>query len=1280
MKKIKSRVLLCAITSGLMFQVLAPGTSVYGSVKSRVEQSAKTVSRVMGEKEGAFSGEGSAGFFAEGIKTEASPSNASPSDGSYNRLPLMKASSTGDLWDNWEGDTDFPGDGTKTSPYQISSLAQLMGLSELVAAGNDFRGKYFEMVQDIDLGNLTINNRSWNPIGWYETKSQMGSGVSHGFSGNFDGCGNTITGLKIRSIGEAPDHAGLFGLIDGGTVTRLKVRADEIYGGDCVGVLAGAVTGNARIYDVQVSGYVRATGDAGGIAGAVEGKDGRVTVENCAAQGIAILSEGKDSFVGGIAGQVSGADLVDNEVMTQNSSQDRIQGGGFIGGIAGAMEDANIYNSYVEGTIGGNGSKAVGGIVGTYKSGNLILARFAGDIGRTSNGTASMEGTFVGSRQGMFTYGTEKGSNLAYLFTNTAGKAKTVFGSSEDGNNLFTSHAHIGYWTDNGKKYVTMAGITEMGCGDRYFYEELEDGIRYLVTQKLEKEFTAEDYAKGLAFRIDHFAPGYQGEPVKGYLLSVPRIDALNANGTYDTDVATLSAIPSGSNTYYRTFTRSHCGAVAPGVTVSVATAAKNTGDSRYQMVLDNECPGGVRPPSYMNESGEQVPMTYVNGGTYSFSMPECDTQINAEYVKVTTKVLLDPEETVISVTQTRKGDRKNPDILTEVRNQAGILIARYINGNLDTAVQAQPVTIHGEHNNAGNTADQSLAWSVDDADLLILDCPSGYTRQDAAVMPNLDSSFIQGILNREVKNQADNDYLEPISPVVYDQSGVITGASNPETSADGRAVYGNSKVTVTFQILDQTTRRVEGLNLSEADLVCRVTRTLTGDRKNPQEQITCTDLAILAADLYPRQPFYKNVTWKDDNSGQIIRLTPSGDNQENCGIEVRFDPSGKANPAWIQNVIQADDQIKKEDPYRKLEGSAVYKETVTATAQDQTHGVVSARCNVTIEFVTRDETEIWPEDITIAPSTKQYQLSVVRTGDRSNPSVSYQGFDTVKLQASALLDCPDGESYEPYAGDILWSSDDPQALAVTGDGAVCPSQSAAWIQETLNAASSAGTRKAQAEKKVAVWAKAKKGQAESVMEVTLVLTAEDKTMQYTPRPFVAGGSGRITGSSDSGPGVEAVMTSNSIKNLGQGSPDLTPEAKKGQWARTEQGDWTFTVDGKLCKDAWIYAQNPYADAKKGQSSRDWFRFDAQGRMVTGWYTDKDGSRYYLNPVSDNTKGRMMTGWNWITGKDKWLRCYYFQENSNGTKGALFKNKTTPDGYIVNTEGEWTVDKQVQKK
>jgi len=1298
----KNKVLLWIVASGMVMQAFMAKVSVYGAVKSSVygavgnipvtamESSTLLRTRTAGQRQDSLEEAweiGAEGKQGEGTVEKATASDAGKEGQELGGLPVsgnyqsfVRASSTGDLWDGWEGDMDFPGEGTKTSPYQISSLAHLMGLSELVAAGNTFEGKYFELVQNVDLGNLTIHNGSWNPIGWYEEENDMGGDVTHGFSGNFDGCGNTIFGLKIRRTGTAPDYAGLFGLIDGGNVANLTIEAEEIYGGNRTGVLAGAVTGNSCIYNVQVSGYVRATGDAGGIAGAVEGKDGRTTIENCRAQGIAVLSEGGSSFTGGIAGQVSGADLVDNTVVTQDGNGDRIQGNGYVGGITGRMKDANIYNSYVEGTIGGNGGKAVGGMVGMYEGGNLILARFAGDIGRTGNGTASREGTFVGVRQGMFTYGTEKGSNLSYLFTNTPDKAKTVFGSNQDGDNLYTSHAHIGYWTDNGKKYVTMAGITGTGCGDRYFYEELEDGVRYLVTQKLEKEFTAEGYAKGLTFRLDHFAPGYQGEPVKGYLLSVPRIDALNANGTYDTDVASLSAIPSGANTYYRTFTKDHSGAVAPGVTVSVATAAKNADGSRYQMVMDDTEPGRVKPPSYINESGERVPMTYVNGGTYSFQMPECDTEINGEYVKVTTEVVLDPAETTISVTQTRKGDRKNPEILTEVRDKAGILIARYINGSLDTTVEVQPIRIHGEHNKTGDTADQSLKWSVDDANLLVLDSPAGYTKEDAAVMPSLDSSFIQGILNREIEKQADNDYMEIISPAVYEQSAVVTAASNPETSADGKAVYANCKVTVTLQILDQTTRRVEGLNLSEANLTCTITRRLTGDRKNPEESITCTDLAILAADLYPQQPFYKNVAWKDKESGQIIRLVPSGGHQENCSIEVRFDESGKTNPAWIQNVIQADNQIKKEDPYRKLEGNAVYEEVVTAVSEDQTHGVVSAKCKITIRFVTEDETEIWPEQVQIGPSQKEYRLSVMKTGDVANPAVSYQGFEALKLQALVLPDCLEEESYQPYAGDILWSSGDSGTLAVTKDGVINPVKNAAWIEGVLNAASAAGTKKAEGTKKVMIYAKAEKGQAGDAIEVTLHLSAEDKTVQYSGKTSTGSSSGRIKGSSYSGPGVEGIMTGNSIKSGAAGSLKVDMEGKRGIWGRTAKGDWTLTINGQPCRDEWVYAQNPYADVKKGQSTLDWFRFDSEGNMVTGWYTDKDGRRFYLNPVSDNTKGRMMTGWNWIMGNDKWLRCYYFQENSDGNKGSLFKNKETPDGYFVNTEGEWTVEEQVQKK
>ena len=56
-----------------------------------------------------------------------------------------------DPWEGWNGDADFPGDGTEEKPYQIRSLAHLMGLSQAVAEGESFEGEYFELTQDINL-------------------------------------------------------------------------------------------------------------------------------------------------------------------------------------------------------------------------------------------------------------------------------------------------------------------------------------------------------------------------------------------------------------------------------------------------------------------------------------------------------------------------------------------------------------------------------------------------------------------------------------------------------------------------------------------------------------------------------------------------------------------------------------------------------------------------------------------------------------------------------------------------------------------------------------------------------------------------------------------------------------------------------------------------------------------------------------------------------------------------------------------------------------------------
>lgn len=1043
----------------------------------------------------------------------------------------------GDLWEDWAGDTDFSGQGTADLPYQIDSLSKLMGLSEAVAAGESYEDVYFELTQDIDLGGIEINNRNWNPIGWYQNEADMDEPLSGGFQGIFDGCGNTISGLQIIDLDQGLKNIGLFGLIDGGQVRHLNIEADDITGVDNVAVLAGTIRGDAVIHDVTVSGFLYAEqedgcrGNAGGIAGLIDGGHGRVTVENCIADGIVICSENSEGYVGGIAGEVHQADLTDNKAYTQNGSSDRIQGRGIVGGIVGLMDETNLYNSYVDGTIGGNGTKAVGGIAGRYESGSLVVARFAGDISRTNNGIASREGTFIGTREGRdtFTYGTEKDDDLAYLFTNTVSKAKKVFGSQIDGDNSFTKDAHIGYWTDHETRYVTVAGTTEIRNQNRYFYEELEDGVHSIITRKLSNEFTAEGAAKDLRFRLDHFAPGYQGEPVAGYLLSVPRIDAKNANGTYDTDVAVLTALPNGNQSFYRTIDKNHAAAVAPGIAVTVATAPKNTELDRYQMVTDGSEPGGVKPPVYINEDGMAEPMNYIAGGVYSFIMPERDTEINVRYQKVTTRLQVTPQETEFLVTHIRTGDRKKPDTRTEVRTEEGVLIARYLNGVPDHAVKVQPISIHGEHNSYGDAVDRSMRWSVDDSDLLQLLSEEGYTQEDARIFPNLSGSFIQDILNRELQVQADSQYQEAIQPTVYEKSAVVTATTNPETSANHQPVYGNCRVTVTFQILDQTTKRVEGLELSQDDIVFTITRRLTGRRSHPQESITCSEPVVLAASLNPKQPFYKNVTWQDRGGGQILGLSVNGTHGENCSISVRYDASGITNPAWIQNVIYEDNEKWKKNPSLKRSGSAVYTEMITATSEDQTNGIISSSCNVTIYFKTVDETT--------------------------------QGHNT-------------GGS--------------------SGGGS---------------------------------------------------------------------GGGGSTGVTPAGSRTGATAPSGSVT---------------GTWIQTADGNWTFSSGGRTFSKEWAYIHNPYAELGKGQSPADWFRFDDGGHMMTGWYTDIDGNQYYLNPVSDNTKGRMITGWHWIPNTDGRLYCYYFNQRSDGTKGALWKNKVTPDGYQVDDQGRWIVDGVIQ--
>lgn len=187
-------------------------------------------------------------------------------------------------------------------------------------------------------------------------------------------------------------------------------------------------------------------------------------------------------------------------------------------------------------------------------------------------------------------------------------------------------------------------------------------------------------------------------------------------------------------------------------------------------------------------------------------------------------------------------------------------------------------------------------------------------------------------------------------------------------------------------------------------------------------------------------------------------------------------------------------------------------------------------------------------------------------------------------------------------------------------------------------------------------------------------------SQDYTPVEAVAAltVTNRSAGSSNSSSGGRSGSRSitfiyNSIPAGYNGETKVIGNARvpvyveSGTWNQEPDGSWKLTdAQGQPVISRWIAAYNPYANLANGQSAFDWFRFDADGKMLVGWYQDVDGELYYLNPDSDCTKGRMVTGWYMIDGV--W---YYFEPRPDGKRGRLLRNTVTPDGYPVDENGAW---------
>ena len=156
--------------------------------------------------------------------------------------------------------------------YELSSKLHMLWFAKNFSSGED---------SAVLMDNIDMKDAEWTPIGTADKP----------FSGNFDGNGHTISGLNYSG-----EYAGLFGYMNNGTISNIKLADSSFANGTASGGICAVNNGgtieNSAVDNVAVSG-----GTAGGICGQNSG-----TITDCFFSGN-VSSDGKS---GGICGSNSG--------------------------------------------------------------------------------------------------------------------------------------------------------------------------------------------------------------------------------------------------------------------------------------------------------------------------------------------------------------------------------------------------------------------------------------------------------------------------------------------------------------------------------------------------------------------------------------------------------------------------------------------------------------------------------------------------------------------------------------------------------------------------------------------------------------------------------------------------------------------------------------------------------------------------------------------------------------------------------------------------------------
>lgn len=831
----------------------------------------------------------------------ATPSNATPSNAMFYKGAL-------NIWGGMEMSDHFDGEGTEEEPYEINSDKDLKLLAYHVANEevDGYEGYYFALTRDISLSDTA----SWLPIGYF---TEAGDSEPKPFKGNFNGQGYRVYNLKISDTTQ--DYAGLFGSVHGAVIENLTVDG-QVNAHSKAALLVGE-TNDSTISNCSSRGQVRGVGVIGGIVG--EAYDS-VILECTNTAGVLGGTDAdgvNDAYAGGICGSAQSSFMSDCTSDTTDSYS-ALYSEGYVGGIAGNIYETEIYNTYVEGKVGSTSADYIGGLVGRMQSGQLKNGRFAGTIGASTSSTLKTAGLFVGYIEG----GTiDLGDDLAYLYTDSEDK----YSLNPFGNKLTPQirlEHHIGAYYSNQRDFSLYQMGSFIKQTNRYFYEELETGVLEIGKEN-----------------IHHYAPSKTGDPVRGYLITIPAVDH-----------GTLSVLETQNN-FAKEINWANPGAVAKGAKVLVYTSPLNETESEppvyYELVPDSL--------SWTTDDFDKEEIIHTNGAETSFTMPEGNITLSAKYRAMTNGVILDKTELTFEIEQIRSGSRWNPQIgwkVTDPQKLTATVIP-------DTA------------------ANKNIIWNVKDTDGSSTDVI--HVTENGEVSVNQSAKWIQELIQAGVANQE----LYPSKKITTEGTNYASVTVTTEAGQKRSSAF----VTVNFKITDDTVVPVSDVKLDQSELAFEIVRTLEGDRLDPTERYSVTPSKRLYETITPEYADNKNVKWSVGDA-DMLRIDSEGI------------VSAKENAKWILDLIRAEEERNKEHPYAKKEASGTRSNYVTVTTED---GGKQSVCAVNLSFRTDDQTIAHVASVALDKSELKFSIEKVMTGSRANPSVSYQVTDAQQLTAFVM-------------------------------------------------------------------------------------------------------------------------------------------------------------------------------------------------------------------------------------------------------------------------------------